>query len=163
MCATLTAEQIHRNFGPTRSSRKKAKQRQLYIPWYHGLIRKANSAVITTPQQYEVFHAYTPLDLNDDGSRLTSASSLRGPEKDVWKKAHGEEIVRLIESSTGKFIHRHEMPRDKKQHITTPNAKLRLRMAKSNIGYVVLLGGIKCATLGLQRHTQHTLRPFGYS
>jgi hypothetical protein len=156
MCATLRAEQIHRNLGPTRSSRKKAKQRQRYIPWYHGLIRKANSAVTATPQQYEVLHAYTALDLNEDGSRLTSASALRGPKKDVWEKAHGEEIVRLIESSTGRFIHRHEMPRDKKAAYYNPQCKIKVKNGKVEYRVRGTIGGDQvCYSGATAAYTAH--------
>jgi hypothetical protein len=61
---------------------------------------------MTTPQAYIDFHACTALDLNEDGTRLTSTSALKGPDKLLWEKAHGEEIIRLIESQTGRFIHR---------------------------------------------------------
>jgi hypothetical protein len=32
---------------------------------------------------YGVFQACTALDLNEDGTRLTSASSLKGPDKEL--------------------------------------------------------------------------------
>ncbi len=68
--------------------------------------RSANNANIhTTTQSYMDFHACTALDLNADGTRLTSASSLKGPDKVLWEKAHGEEIVRLMESKTGRYSH----------------------------------------------------------
>ena len=74
----------------------------------------ANAALLFPQFEYTDFHALTALDLNADGTRLTSASSLKGPDKELWEKAHGEEIVRLIESETGRFIYLHEMPADRK-------------------------------------------------
>ena len=95
------------NQGPSRSSIRKARKRNAYVPWYHKLHLRANSASMSTSQAYFDFHACTALDLNEDGTRLTSASALKGPDKVLWEKAHGEEIVRLIESQTGRFTHRH--------------------------------------------------------
>ncbi len=57
--------------------------------------------------------ACTALDLHKDGTRLTSAYVLKGPDNVFWEKAHGEEVVsRLIESQTGRFIHRNEILSD---------------------------------------------------
>ena len=80
-----------------------------------------------TPLDYGVFHACTALDLNEDGTRLTSASSLKGPDKILWEKAHGEEIVRLIESKTGRFIHRHEMPSNRQASYYNPQCKIKIK------------------------------------
>ena len=73
------------------------------------------------------YHACTALDLNADGTRLTSASSLRGPDKALWEKAHGEEIVRLMESKTGRFIHTYEMPKDRTWSYYNPQLKTKLK------------------------------------
>ena len=73
------------------------------------------------------YHACTALDLNADGTRLTSASSLKGPDKVLWEKAHGEEIVRLMESKTGRFIHPYEMPRDRTAAYYNPQLKTKLK------------------------------------
>ena len=37
------------------------------------------------------FYACTSLDLNADDTRLTSASSLKGPDKVLWEKAHAQD------------------------------------------------------------------------
>ena len=76
---------------------------------------------------YGMYHACTALDLNEDGTRLTSASSLKGPDKLLWEKAHGEEIVRLIESETGRFIQRHEMPKDRQASYYNPQCKIKIK------------------------------------
>jgi hypothetical protein len=80
-----------------------------------------------TSLDYGMFHACTALDLNEDGTRLTSASSLKGPDKVLWEKAHGEEIVRLIESKTGRFIYRHEMPADRQAAYYNPQCKIKIK------------------------------------
>jgi hypothetical protein len=80
-----------------------------------------------TQIDYHLFHACTALDLNEDGTRLTSASSLKGPDKLLWEKAHGEEIVRLIESETGRFIHRREMPKDRQASYYNPQCKIKIK------------------------------------
>ena len=127
IATAVAAEDVYRNRSPNRNSIKRAKQRNRYIPWYHKLHLRANSAVASTLQEYIDFHACTALDLNADGTRLTSASALKGPDKLLWEKAHGEEIVRLIESQTGRFIHRHEMPADRTAAYYNPQLKIKIK------------------------------------
>jgi hypothetical protein len=127
IATAVAAEDVYRNRGPSRSSMKRAKQRNRYVPWYHKLHLRANSTIISSPQEYIDFHACTALDLNADGTRLTSASALKGPDKLLWEKAHGEEIVRLIESQTGRFIYRHEMPTDRTAAYYNPQLKIKMK------------------------------------
>ena len=121
------ADDFLRKKGPSRSSIRKARKRNAYVPWYHKLHLRANSASMSTPQAYFDFHACTALDLNEDGTRLTSTSALKGPDKALWEKAHGEEIIRLIESQTGRFIFRHEMPSDRKAAYYNPQVKIKMK------------------------------------
>ena len=134
IAAMATLEDTYRNNGPSRNSKKKARQRQRYVPWYHKRLNSINSAVAELRntmqadfQDYADQHAWTAVDLNVDGSRLTSASALRGPEKELWEKAHGEEIIRLVESKTGRFIHRSEMPKDRKAAYYNPQLKIKIK------------------------------------
>ena len=90
-------------------------------------LNHANTALLFSQYNYTDFHALTALDLNADGTRLTLASSLKGPDKELWEKAHGEEIVRLIESETGRFIHRHKMPADRKAAYYSPQCKIKVK------------------------------------
>ncbi len=89
---------------------------------------RAANVTECTSLDYGIFHACTALDLNEDGTRLTSSSSLKGPDKVLWAKAHGEEIVRLIESKTGRFIHRHEMPADRQAAYYNPQCKIKIKL-----------------------------------
>ena len=41
------------------------------------------------------------IDLNADGTILTSNSALKGPEAELWEAAHAEEIEILLSSGTG--------------------------------------------------------------
>ena len=41
------------------------------------------------------------IDLNADGTILTSNSALKGPEAELWEAAHAEEIEILLSSETG--------------------------------------------------------------
>jgi hypothetical protein len=121
------ANHLEQKRSPSRNSIRRARKRDKYVPWYHKLHLRVNSASMTTPQAYTDFHACTALDLNEDGTRLTSASALKGPDKLLWEKAHGEEIIRLIESQTGRFIHRHEMPSDRKATYYNPQCKTKVK------------------------------------
>ena len=77
------------------------------------------------PQFYSDLFAWTAQDMNVDGSPLTSTSALRGPDKERWLKAHGEEIERLIESRTARLINRSEMPKDRKASYYNPQLKIK--------------------------------------
>ncbi len=98
---------------------------------------------MSTPQEYIDFQAYTALDLNADCTRLISTSALKGQDKLLWEKAHGEEIVRLIKSKTGRFIHRHEMPAERTDAYYNP--KLKIKNKADGIQYRVrgTIGGDK--------------------
>jgi hypothetical protein len=127
-------EEGYRNAGISKNSKKKARQRQRYIPWWHKRSNSINSAIAELRhsmqqnfQDYAGEYAFTALDLNVDGSRLTSASALKGPDKKLWEKAHGEEIIRLIESQTGRFIHRSEMPTGRKAAYYNPQLKIKVK------------------------------------
>ena len=137
IAASVTPEDTHCNAGIFRNSKTKARQRQRYVPWWHQRSNSINSAVAklraTMHTDFNSYassyncYAFTALDLNSDGSRLTSASALKGPDKDLWDKAHGEEIIRLIESQTGRFIHRSEMPTGRKAAYYNPQLKIKVK------------------------------------
>ena len=71
--------------------------------------------------------ALSAINLNSDGTILTSTSALNGPEKDIWMKAHGEEIDRLVESGTGTFIRRNQVPQDKTVAYYNPQLKIKVK------------------------------------
>ncbi len=130
IAAVVTVEEGYRNAGISKNSKKKARQRQRYVPWWH----KCSNAAAELRHRTQLNsidivdeYAFTALDLNVDGSRLTSASALKGPDKALWEKAHGEEIVRLIESQTGRFIHRSEMPASRKAAYYNPQLKIKVK------------------------------------
>ena len=90
----------------------------------------ANSAEIVD-EHYTTMHSNqsmnTAMDMNADGSPLTSNSALKGPDAAKWLKAHGEEIIRLLESGTGRFIQRSDMPTDRKAAYYNPQLKIKLK------------------------------------
>ncbi len=115
------------NRGPTVSQKRNARRRGTEpAPWYHNLIHRANAAVSTTVMPPDLF-AFTAQDLNADGTRLTSTSALHGPDKERWMKAHGEEIIRLVDSETGVFIHRKDMPSGRKASYYNPQCKIKIK------------------------------------
>ena len=125
--ASVILEDLQRNRGPSRNMKKKFRQRQRQpTPWYHQLHFRANTATVHDPKYHDLC-ACTALDLNADGTPLTSSSALRGPDRHLWEIAHGEEIIRLIESKTGMFIHRRDMPSDRKAAYYNPQLKIKLK------------------------------------
>ena len=87
----------------------------------------ANSAIETSEDPFQNLFMNTAIDLNLDGTPLTSNSELKGPDAIKWLKAHGEEIVRLLESKTGRFIQRSEMPFDRKAAYYNPQLKIKVK------------------------------------
>jgi hypothetical protein len=89
-----------------------------------------NAAVEITDTDTDIFQQLfmnTAVDMNTDGTPLTSNSALKGPDAIKWLKAHGEEIVRLIESGTGRFIQRVEMPVGRKAAYYNPQCKTKVK------------------------------------
>ena len=133
----------------SRNTQKKARQRQRpRVEWYHKLDQHTGEQRDRVqreialehpdwvkPEQFQrlfpdlyafaAMHAFTAMDMNDDGTPLTSTSALKGPERDRWSIAHGEEIVRIIESKTGRLIFRYEMPSDRKAAYYNPQLKIK--------------------------------------
>ena len=136
--ASIAIDEGFRNRGPTRTQKRNSRRHTSEsAPWYHSLIHRANAAsnlqtlvthkIQELQEPYLDLSAFTAQDLNADGTRLTSTSALRGPEREKWITAHGEEIVRLIESKTGIFIHRSAMPRDRKAAYYNPQLKIKVK------------------------------------
>jgi hypothetical protein len=48
---------------------------------------------------------------------------MMGPDKDLWLKAHGEELTRLIEQGRGRFIRRSAVPKGKQVTYYNPQVK----------------------------------------
>jgi hypothetical protein len=86
-----------------------------------------HAAVMTPENIFQELSMNTAIDMNADGSPLTSNSALKGPDAAKWLKAHGEEIVRLVESETGRFIQRSEMPVGRKAAYYNPQLKIKMK------------------------------------
>ena len=89
------AEEVYRNRGPTRNSVRRAKQR-MHKRAKLGQPFHANTALLFPQFEYTDFHALTALDLNADGTRLTSASSLKGPEKKSQTSGSAHQGIRGV-------------------------------------------------------------------
>ena len=76
---------------------------------------------------YQHHFMNTAMDMNADGSPLTSNSALKGPDAAKWLIAHGEEIVRLLESETGRFIQPNEMPSGRISAYYNPQPKIKFK------------------------------------
>jgi len=87
----------------------------------------AHSASVTQENIFEDLSMNTAINMNADGSPLTSNSALKGPDAAKWLNAHGEEIVRLVESETGRFIQRSEMPVGRKAAYYNPQLKIKMK------------------------------------
>ena len=109
-------EERQYNFGTTQSTKRRKQQRQRRRPrleWYHRLNGQANAVSLAQVNQDAPRSAFTAMYFNADGSTLTSTSALKGPDKDAWIIAHGEEITRLIETETMRIIHKRDIPKDR--------------------------------------------------
>ena len=130
IAASVLEDQNSRNYGhPNPKRRKQKKQRQRpRLEWYQKLSLTAASAQMQVAAQLvDHLFAYSAIDLNEDGTRLTSTSSLKGPDRERWLAAHGEEIDRLIQSSTGTFVSRSSVPKEKTIAYYNPQLKIKIK------------------------------------
>ena len=62
---------------------------------------------------------------------LTARSALNGPDREEWLAVFREEIDRLIDTNTAKFVHRHQIPSGKA--ISYYNPQLKIKMKDGNL------------------------------
>jgi hypothetical protein len=88
------------------------------------LLRDPKVSWTTATAQAQAMSASSSTDvmnLNDDGSPLTHASALKGPNQTVWRLADDKEHRKLVtESQTMHVIHKSAIPVDL-SHGTGPN------------------------------------------
>ena len=70
------------------------------------------------------------MDMNADGLLSTSQSALNRPESERWLLEHGEEIVCLIESITGRIIFLSSVPKGRKLAYYNPQLRIKLKDSK---------------------------------
>jgi hypothetical protein len=86
-----------------------------------------------TPDRYlaqieKVPRVYTAVDLDAEGEPLTYRSAKRGPDSKLWEIAETEELDRLLtETSTMRFIHHHEKPKDRKASYYNPQVRTKVK------------------------------------
>jgi hypothetical protein len=124
----ITAEQNLFNYGRASVSRsKQRRQRQRpRLEWYQKLAKPESPTLSSSFS----LGALSAIDLNADGTRLTSTSALNGPDREEWLIKFGEEIVRLVTSGTGTFIRRSEVPVGKSVAYCNPQLKIKMKDGK---------------------------------
>jgi hypothetical protein len=85
--------------------------------------------------------AFSAVDLNSDGSILTFASALRGPQAAKWLQAYGEEIVRLCEHGDATFISRADVPKGKIVTYSNPQTKIKMKDGELVYRVRITIGG----------------------
>jgi hypothetical protein len=76
------------------------------------------------------YSALSAVNLNKDGSLLTARSALNGPDREEWLTVFGEEIDRLVDTKTAKFVHRHQIPSGKAISYYNPQLKVKMKDGK---------------------------------
>ena len=117
-----------------------------------AIIKSKHTTQVHDPKYHDL-RACTALDLNVDGTSLTSNSALRGPVRHLWEIVHGKEIIRLIDSKTVMFIHRCDMPSDKKVAYYNPQLKIKLKNGSFNVVSKALSAGTKFTIQEKPLHT----------
>jgi hypothetical protein len=113
--------------------RNKIRRQRPRLEWYQKLNRHVNSAISAVTLHLDPFNNYsalTAINLNKDGSLLTARSALNGPDKEEWLTVFGEEIDRLIDTKTAKFVHRHQIPSGKPISYYNPQLKVKMKDGK---------------------------------
>ena len=100
------------------------------------------------------------MDMNADGSPLTSRSVLNRPDGERWLLEHDEEIVRLIESKTGRINFLSSVPKEKKLAYFNPQLRIKLRDVKLQYSVKKPSEEIRSATQATWQHTPRPLKLF---
>ena len=72
------------------------------------------------------------LNLDENGNKLTYTSAMRGPDKENWMNADGEEISRLLDSGTITPIFPNDQPYDRRQDTTYYNPQTKEKLDENN-------------------------------
>ena len=80
-------------------------------------------------------YANTAVDLDENGNKLVYHNAIKGLNKDAWEKAAAEEIIRLLDSLTGRLIHIRDIPKGRKA--TYYNPRCRIKMKEGELQYRV--------------------------
>ena len=130
---SVTNEMHLLNNGPgarvkRKHSRSKAHRNRAPLEWYQLLGKGGKQNVVNSASViYDFPQSFSAVDLNSDGSILTFRSAMMGPDKDLWLKAHGEELTRLIEQGRGRFIRRSAVPKGKQVTYYNPQVKTKMK------------------------------------
>ena len=85
---------------------------------------QALTATPTTPiDQSSQFLAFTAVDLDILGNPLKYSAAISGPDADKWLQAAHEEIDRLLDSNTIKFIPHNSLPRGRTAAYYNPQVR----------------------------------------
>jgi hypothetical protein len=78
-------------------------------------------------KQHNSLTALTAVDLDENGRKLVYHNAIKGPNKEQWERAGGEEIARLFDSGTGHLIHLSDIPRGRKATYYNPRCRIKLK------------------------------------
>jgi hypothetical protein len=74
--------------------------------------------------------ASTAINLDQDGNPLTYRSAINGPNASFWHTAEEEEIERLLDSNTIKFIPHYAKPKHRLSSYYNPQIKIKMKDGK---------------------------------
>jgi len=87
--------------------------------------------------------AYTAVNLDLQGIPLTYRSAKSGPDSPLWTQAEAEEIERLLDTDTGRFISMSDKPADRQAAYANPQPKIKIKDGKPEYRMRLTIGGDK--------------------
>ena len=101
-----------------RRHRAKGSSRRVRLPSAAALERQSTAM------------AHTAVDLDENGNKLVYHRAKAGPDGAIWEKAASTEIIKLIESATGRWIKFATIPRGKKAAYYNPRCRIKMKEGK---------------------------------
>jgi hypothetical protein len=75
-------------------------------------------------------HANTAVDLDENGHKLVYQKAKQGTDGEIWEKAGGTEIIKLISSHTGRWIRFKEIPPGRRAAYYNPRCRIKMKQGE---------------------------------
>jgi len=75
-------------------------------------------------------HANTAVDLDENGHKLVYKKAKQGSDGAIWEKAAGTEIIKLIQSKTGRWIRHKDIPPGRKAAYYNPRCRIKMKQGE---------------------------------
>jgi len=119
---------VQRRFaGKPRGGRGRPKAPTQRISKFWKRPRKVRLSPAAELERQGMAMAHTAVDLDEQGNKLVYHKAKAGPDGAIWEKAAGKEIMKLIQSKTGRWIKFCDIPRGRKAAYYNPRCRIKMK------------------------------------